>query len=134
MIYTLYYTHSVRRDKPGRTILQLAAVIAHYNYTLRFRSCGLSREAKDSALRTRKDAALDYRRALAALGKENKFFLLSLAQTLTRQGLSALCNPSKESLPLCKLRLGLRPKYPTSSYNSDKSVYLSQSADINHNQ
>jgi len=41
------------------------SVIAHYNYTLRFRSCGLSRGAYGSALRT-------------------------------RQGLSALCNPTKE--------------------------------------
>ncbi|MCS2351810.1 MULTISPECIES: hypothetical protein [Bacteroidales] len=47
--------------------------IAHYNYTLRFRSCGLSRGAYGSALRT-------------------------------RQGLSALCNPTKEWPSLWKLR------------------------------
>ena len=39
--------------KPGLPVIGLAAHIAHYNYTLRFRSCGLFRGTYGSALRTR---------------------------------------------------------------------------------
>ncbi len=53
-------THSRPPKKKKRL-----SVIAHYNFSLRFRSCGLSRGAYGSALRT-------------------------------QQGLSALCNPTKE--------------------------------------
>lgn len=52
---------NVPAKKPGGRL----SVIVHYNYTLRFRSCGLSRGTYGSALRT-------------------------------RQGLSALYNPTKE--------------------------------------
>ena len=58
----------------------LALDIAHYNYELRFRSCGLFRGTQGFALRTYKALPL------TRLGSAPK----------PRQGLSALCNLTRE--------------------------------------
>ena len=45
------------RTKPSRNVMEgkkACLVIAHYNYTLRFRSCGLFRGTHGFALRTHK--------------------------------------------------------------------------------
>ena len=63
----------------------LALDIAHYNYTLRFRSCGLSRGAYGFALKTHKDAALDPTGWLSAPDTPEQRVTLSLHPPLRTQ-------------------------------------------------